>query len=468
MTVERLTKHGVWEAVVKADAPPGRALAVRGVISSERRDLQDEVVVQAGLDLATLGDYGWINDNHSKRPGDEFGQVTRTYPMSIPGEDGEPVPATGIEGFFFDTPANRDLHAKAVALRKSGSGVGYGFSIEGQVLARDPKDRRRITKARITQVALTRTPVNRDTLLEAMAKSLDAFDTTDSTDGAEHTGTTTGTIAPTVPQDLAGRSKHMKMKGYLAKRAKDGCAEARGHLEEMAKGGDAEAQSLLDDMGEVSKGLPDQLTDVLRKSLEDLYTQLPEEGAEPESLLKALPDAVVKALPALPPALQALSAQVEGLGKEFAKSLGQLVPAVLAIGEAQLYLAEKAKEGGGEGGDVANGDIAKAIAGLTAKADANDAILKSLQAHLKAPAAPGGALNREQMDALGRAQGLSPVKKSIGGPMPPDPNELKKSITERRDAAAQGTADWHRCSDALKSIAIGDLRPAQDLLSRAG
>lgn len=466
MKVERLTKHGVWEAVVKADAPPGLALAVRGVISTEHRDLQDEVVHQAGLDLAELGNFGWINDNHSKKPGHEFGQVTRTFPLQVEGSDGKMLPATGIEGYLFDTPDNRRLHANAVALRKVGSPRGYGFSIEGQVLARDPLDRRTIRKARITQVALTRTPVNTHTALEAMAKSLDAFDTTDSTDGAEHTGTTTGTIAPTVPQDLAGRSKHMKMKGYLAKRAKDGCAEARGHLEEMAKGGDAEAQSLLDDMGEVSKGLPDQLTDVLRKSLEDLYTQLPEEGAEPESLLKALPDAVVKALPALPPALQALSAQVEGLGEELAKSQAQMVPAVLAIGEALLYLSGQAKAG--EGGDVANGDIAKAIAGLTAKADANDAILKSLHAHLKAPAAPAGGLNREQMDALGRAQGLSPVKKSIGGPTPPDPNELKKSITERRDAAAQGTADWHQCSDALKSIAIGDVRPAQNLLSRAG
>lgn len=466
MTVERLKKHGVWEAVVKADAPPGRALAVRGVISTAHRDLQDEVVDQDGLDLSELGAFGWINDNHSKKPGDEYGQVTRTFPLYVTDGSGAKVRATGIEGFLFDTPENRKLHANAVALRKAGSPRGYGFSIEGQVLVRDPHDRRTIRKARITQVALTRTPVNTNTALEAIAKSLDAFDTTDSTDGAEHTGTTTGTIAPTVPQDLAGRSKHMKMKGYLAKRAKEGCSEARGHLEEMAKGGDAEAQSLLDDMGEVSKGLPDQLTEVLRKSLDDLYTQMPAEGAEPESLLKALPDEVAKALPALPPALQALSAQVEGLGEELAKSQAQMVPAVLAIGEALLYLSSRAKAGEGDG--VASGDIAKALAGLTAKADANDAILKSLQAHLKAPAAPAGGLNREQMDALGRAQGLSPVKKSIGGPAAPTTDDLKKSLTERRDAAVSGSHDWHAFSSALKSLAIGDPRPAQELLSRAG
>ena len=50
----------------KADAPEGSRRRVAGLISTERKDRQDETVLQRGLDFSEFIDFGWYNDNHAK------------------------------------------------------------------------------------------------------------------------------------------------------------------------------------------------------------------------------------------------------------------------------------------------------------------------------------------------------------------------------------------------------------------
>jgi len=162
-----------FEVIEKADAPPGQRLAIRGVFSTEHPDLSDEIVVQDGMDLAPVKARGWLNDNHDKKTGSELGIPTRFYRTTVPDpETGAQVAATAFEGFLIDDADGRRIYEKAKALR--GTGRGYGFSVEGKTLERDPRDRRRITKSVIRQIAVTRCPVNPHTALDVLEKSLSA------------------------------------------------------------------------------------------------------------------------------------------------------------------------------------------------------------------------------------------------------------------------------------------------------
>lgn len=58
------------------------------------------------------------------------------------------------------SPEARAFYDKALEMKESGTDRKPGFSIEGKALERDRKNPKRITKALITNVAMTMTPVN--------------------------------------------------------------------------------------------------------------------------------------------------------------------------------------------------------------------------------------------------------------------------------------------------------------------
>ena len=161
----------------KADAPEGSRRRVAGLISTERKDRQDETVLQRGLDFSEFIDFGWYNDNHAK---DMAGVVG--YPESVrmvrKGEklpDGRVAPADGhwAEGWMLEGDPRADsIWQKAMALQKGGKRK-LGFSIEGVIERREGHDRKVIAKARVRNVAITHCPVNTDTQLVALAKSLE-------------------------------------------------------------------------------------------------------------------------------------------------------------------------------------------------------------------------------------------------------------------------------------------------------
>lgn len=58
------------------------------------------------------------------------------------------------------SPEARAFYDKAIEMIESGSNRKPGFSIEGRALERDPHNPKRVTKALITNIAMTMTPVN--------------------------------------------------------------------------------------------------------------------------------------------------------------------------------------------------------------------------------------------------------------------------------------------------------------------
>ncbi len=141
---------------------------IGGVISTESVDQQGDVLLQEGLDFSYLMSKGYFNYEHKN--GVEFilGSPTHIEKTILNGK-----PATKVEGFLMlDRPLAKEIYNTVQAMEKSQIGRTVGFSVEGQVLARDKVNPKIVTKARILNVAITGHPVNPDTKLEVLARSL--------------------------------------------------------------------------------------------------------------------------------------------------------------------------------------------------------------------------------------------------------------------------------------------------------
>lgn len=64
------------------------------------------------------------------------------------------------------SPEARAFWDKAIEMKESGSTRKPGMSVEGKALERDKRNPKRVTKALITNIALTMTPVNTKTYLD--------------------------------------------------------------------------------------------------------------------------------------------------------------------------------------------------------------------------------------------------------------------------------------------------------------
>ena len=156
-------------SLVKGEEEEGLSRAkIGGVISTENVDQQGDVLLQDGLDFSYLMSKGYFNYEHKN--GIEFilGSPTKIERIQMSGK-----PATRIEGFLMlDRPLAKEIFNTVKAMKKSKIGRSVGFSVEGQVLARDKVNPKVVTKARILNVAITGHPVNPDTKLELLARSL--------------------------------------------------------------------------------------------------------------------------------------------------------------------------------------------------------------------------------------------------------------------------------------------------------
>jgi hypothetical protein len=148
----------------------GKERRIGGIISTESPDRQNEVVLQNGLDFTDFIKHGWINDNHSK---DTTGIVG--YPTSLKRISYKGKPATYFEGYLLkDYPRADAIWKLGQALQKTNRNLG--FSVEGTVLQREGLEGEIVTKAKVKNVAITNCPVNADTRLEILAKSLAAME----------------------------------------------------------------------------------------------------------------------------------------------------------------------------------------------------------------------------------------------------------------------------------------------------
>lgn len=168
---------GMW---MDKSAPPGRQRRFGGLITTDGKDRQKEVILQKGLDFQPFLDHGWFNDNHSKETDGIVGFPDKNslayYQKGEELPDGKNAPNNGhwAEGYMLENERGLKLWDTAQSLAKAGGDRRLGFSVEGGIQKRMGKDNKIIAKASVKNVALTNCPVNVDTRLETLAKSMAA------------------------------------------------------------------------------------------------------------------------------------------------------------------------------------------------------------------------------------------------------------------------------------------------------
>lgn len=169
----RFRFHVPLNAFYKAGAT-GRERRIGGIISTQDRDRQGEVVLQRGLDFSEFLEHGWFNDNHSKATKDVVGFPIKVEKRTVNGK-----PCHYVEGFLLPeghTPSD-ELWKLITTLQKTPRRLG--FSIEGAVQQRQGITGETIAKAKVREVAITRCPVNTATELNVLTKSLIAAEAGD-------------------------------------------------------------------------------------------------------------------------------------------------------------------------------------------------------------------------------------------------------------------------------------------------
>jgi len=179
------------EVFEKAGAPAGQRRRIGGIVSTEQPDQEGEVVLQRGLDFKPFLKSGWFNDNHSQATADGVLGYPAEVKMVRKGEmlpSGRKAEANAhwVEGYLLPgwKPAQK-IWELGKSLQDTGRRLG--FSIEGKIQQRTgPKNvfkkskdggkgewvGNTIAKAVVRNVAITNCPVNQDTGLEVLAKSL--------------------------------------------------------------------------------------------------------------------------------------------------------------------------------------------------------------------------------------------------------------------------------------------------------
>lgn len=148
---------------------------IAGIVSTDAEDLQGDRIIQSGCDWDYFLRRGWLNYEHQQGPEHILGYPTAVKSATL--ANGKQ--ATKIEGYLLlDRPRAKEVYEAARSIQKATGDLErtIGFSVEGQVMERDAKDPKIITKARILNVSVTAHPVNPDARLEVLARSLLALD----------------------------------------------------------------------------------------------------------------------------------------------------------------------------------------------------------------------------------------------------------------------------------------------------
>ena len=152
------------------DADGEEVMKIGGIASTADKDSDNEVLEPEGFDLSYFLKNGFINWNHQ----------SKTNPATVIGEPTKAeITDKGlyIEGELYkDSPVAKQVWDLAKTLEKSSKNRRLGFSIEGKALERDLLDKKRITKAKITGVAITASPKNPCTIMDILKGEATGFE----------------------------------------------------------------------------------------------------------------------------------------------------------------------------------------------------------------------------------------------------------------------------------------------------
>lgn len=149
--------------IIKGKNKDGKEeMRIKGVCSSIAEDSDGQFLDPNGMDCAPLLKKGFFNWDH---------QGKKTSAAIVGEPDKAEVVSNGtelyVEGFLYpDSEEAKSIYKLAKVLEKNSPNRRLGFSIEGQVVEKDPLDERKIKKARITGIAITPCPKNPNTLLQ--------------------------------------------------------------------------------------------------------------------------------------------------------------------------------------------------------------------------------------------------------------------------------------------------------------
>jgi hypothetical protein len=137
-------------------------MIVEGLASDSSEDSEGEIMEPNGFDIKDFLSSGLINLEHfTSRKGDPDYWI------------GEPVSGYVKDNKFFvkaklwkAKPYARNLWDTCIAMKESGSTRRPGFSIEGKALERHPINKKRVTKAKINNLAITFSPVNKNSYFD--------------------------------------------------------------------------------------------------------------------------------------------------------------------------------------------------------------------------------------------------------------------------------------------------------------
>lgn len=139
---------------------------IRGLASTEDRDLEGEIVKQKGLDISPIKEgRGWINFNHSQDPEDIVGKLTD----GRIGKEG-----LEIEGYLFKKHKRAQAIYSILRSLDEKDRHSIKYSIEGDVQQRAGRNKDIVTAAVVNKVSITFDPINTNTYVE-LVKSLKAM-----------------------------------------------------------------------------------------------------------------------------------------------------------------------------------------------------------------------------------------------------------------------------------------------------
>ena len=167
-----------------------KALEIDGVLGSELRDTQGEMLSVEGADISELeAGRGRWNDNHGKGFFNSIGRITKAKKI-FKKEDCEDdrqryywdkikAPYIYGAGYLYDDEDHPNARAAAAILRnihKSDAPLQLKASVEGGVISRGIKDNSLLARTKIHSCALTFTPANNATLIEPISLNKSHYD----------------------------------------------------------------------------------------------------------------------------------------------------------------------------------------------------------------------------------------------------------------------------------------------------
>jgi hypothetical protein len=186
----------IEKAGVEGDEP----WIIKGIASVEVPDIEEETLIIKGMDTSFLENHGVINWNHKPTVSAILGEVVKAEKQM----DESPAKLY-IEGELYkDVDESIKARSLMKALQKSRSNRKMRLSVEGKALVRDKDNPKRVVKSIITNVALTMSPINKETwavLAKGMCRHPEA-------ESCLHCGycfkksATTESLSPVVKEDL--------------------------------------------------------------------------------------------------------------------------------------------------------------------------------------------------------------------------------------------------------------------------